>query len=214
MKSCISILFLAGILLFTTSCGKIFMLAFGVRNPKEYSEKDILREARKQNIPKEDVYVLDTSINNIVGNEDTAKEVRLMIKNHIQPAQALYYDKMGNLVSFHITCYAQGYRSKWNHFGAFNQFPPETAAPVDTLLPLNTHLSFIKTIDGNTLSNSGEYDYFVIVYFNRILRARGRRLVKEVKKNMKFIQDKKVRYIYVNTDGYWNQIMDADFSEF
>lgn len=196
-----------------TSCGKIFMFSFGLRNPKEYSNKDILKEARKQKIPKEHVYVLDTSINHFFNQLDTTKLVKSMYKNHIQPAQVLYYDSIGNLMSFHINCYAHGYRSKWNYYGAFDQFPPETAAPADTLLPLNVLASYIKTIDGESLTDMSGYDYYIIVYFNRNIRARGKRLVKEVKKNLKLNSDKKIKIIYVNSDQFWYHSVDVDYSE-
>ena len=198
------------LIIFLTSCGKMLMWTFGMRNPKPYTEKDIKREARKQGIPKEHVYVLDTTFNQLFDNDDTSSSVKLMLKNHIQPAQALYYNSEGELISFHINCYAHGMKSKWNHFGDFDQFPPESAAPIDTLLALQEHLSFIRTLDGRSLTMVEKFDYVCIIYFNRVIRARNRRLVKEVNRNAALNKDGTMKILYVNTDNFYFHCLDMD----
>ena len=192
------------VLMLTTSCTKLLMVTFCVRNPKVLDEKDIQREARKQDVPNDQVLVLDTNVIHEYPQDDTTRSVKLMVKNHLQPTQALYYNSSGELVSFHLTCYAKGYRSKWNHYGDFNQFPPKTAAPVDTLFSLQDQLRFIKTLDGKSIEMDNSYDYTAIFYFNRITRARGRRLLKTMKKNSELSDGKSIRFLYVNSDNFWS----------
>jgi hypothetical protein len=202
-------------MLFTSACGRILMWTFGFRNPANYTEKDILKEAKKQKIPGEDVFVLDTSVNQFLSRADTnVKAIKWMVKNHIQPAQALYYNSEGNLISFHINCYAKGLRTRWNYNGAFDRFPPGTSAPVDTLMSLNGHLNFIEPLNGREVPDVSGKDFVVIVYFNRLIRNRGRRLVKTVCKNAALNTDKKAAYLFVNTDHFWYYCTDIDMSEF
>ena len=59
------------------------MMVFGIKSPKAYTENDIKSEARKQGIKSEDLYVLDTSINEILSNSDTSKSVKSMIKTTV-----------------------------------------------------------------------------------------------------------------------------------
>ncbi len=176
----------------------------GVRQTKEYTISDVKKEARMQKIPQDRLFVMDTAVVAHYPTEDTSKKVKAMVKNHLQPAQALYYNSKGELVSFHINCYAHGFRTKWNYFGSFDQFPPETAAPVDSLFTLQDQFRYIKTLDGNSVKWDANSDYIIICYFNRMVRGRNRRLVKEVKKNLELMENSTVEVYYVNNDTFWS----------
>ena len=53
-----------------------------------------------------------------------------LLNNHLQMLQAMYFDRAGRLVSFHLNCYAEGFPNlKWNKYGAFNSFPPFKCSP-------------------------------------------------------------------------------------
>ena len=75
------------------------------------------------------------------------------LNNHLQMLQAMYFDRAGRLVSYHLNCYAEGFPNlKWNKYGAFNSFPPSSAAPPDTLLPLPALLPHIRDTHDNPIS--------------------------------------------------------------
>jgi hypothetical protein len=116
-------------------------------NWKYLSQEDLENSRREFNLPKEKTFRLDTNYIRYLFSFDTTRYAD-QIKNHYQPIQALYYDRNGQLVSFHINCYAStgipDSDLNWNQQNAFASFVPRTVAPVDSILPLNKHLSFYE----------------------------------------------------------------------
>jgi hypothetical protein len=78
------------------------------KGAKKFLTPEQLRQARKEfGLPAERTFRLDTSYLRYLFLLDTVRYAD-QIKNHYQPIQACYYDKSGNLISFHINCYAGG----------------------------------------------------------------------------------------------------------
>ena len=132
------------------------------------------------------------------------------IKNHYQPVQASYYDRSGNLISFHVNCYAgrvEGVEDfYWNQKNAFASFVPKSVAPLDKLLSLNKHLSFIKTFDSKSIDTTGysTFDYTVIVHWGKKLYpAAAAKLIKIVNDNSALANGRAMNIIYVNNDDLW-----------
>jgi len=184
-------------------CSGFFAVLYGMKEPKSLSSNDIARYARKYHIPADQSYLLDSSYFNYVFSLDTAR-FKEQQKNHYQPLQALYYDQHGNLVSFHVNCYAGGFPNlKWNRNGILDTFLPRSQAPLDTILPLSIQLGYIKTLDGRYVeqSISGDNDYVVVVYWNHFLTRQSKRLIRYIKYNCKLDRGKKVRLLFVNDDN-------------
>jgi hypothetical protein len=124
------------------------------------------------------------------------------IKNYLQPLQALYYDKSGQLQSFQINCYAGGYPNlKWDRNEVMTTFPPKEQAPIDSILPLNIQLKYIQQLPDSKDISTEEYDYIVFVHWNRFMGRQSKRLIQAVKANAKLAENQKVKIIYVNTDA-------------
>lgn len=185
------------------------MTVMGLKNPKPYTNKQIVKEAKKQNIPTDNLFVLDPSFDDYLLSLDTSiLEIKYAIKNHYQPAKVIYFDSLGQNISFHINCYAQGYRSKWNAMGNFDVFPPKTAAPLDTVLNMVRLFEFVKPLESEKIYFDST-EYTAVVFFNRVLRGRNRRLVKEVVKNAELSNGKEFQVLYVNNDAFMYKVLDS-----
>ena len=178
-------------------------------NWKYLSEEDLENFRKEFNLPKEKTFRLDTNYIRYLFSFDTTRYAD-QIKNHYQPIQALYYDRNGQLVSFHINCYASAgipgdSDLNWNQQNAFASFVPRTVAPVDSMLPLTQHLSFIKTLGYKPIDTTGfaAFDYTVIVYWSKHYLGvkNSKNLIKIVSDNVALAGNKKVNVIYVNGEN-------------
>jgi hypothetical protein len=174
----------------------------------KYLSKEDLENFRKEfNLPKEKTFRLDTNYIHYLFSFDTAKYAD-QIKNHYQPIQALYYNNSGQLASFHINCYAgidvqDKDELNWNQQNAFISFIPKTVAPVDSILSLSKHLSFIKTFDNKPIDTTGfsAFDYTIIVHWCKKWQPKdSRNLIKIVSDNANLAVNKKINVLYVNSD--------------
>jgi hypothetical protein len=184
-----------------TSCSSIMLGTYGIKSPHAVKEQTILSYAKKFNIPFEDTYVLDRSYSSYLPSTDTSlfKEQH---KNHNQPLQALYYNNVGQLQSFHINCYAGGFPNLiWNKNGLFDIFPPEQQAPIDTFIDLKQQLKYFKPLSVTKTFAASNYDYVVIVFWNKFMNRQSKRLIQVVQENCKLSRDKMVKLIYVNNDN-------------
>jgi len=174
---------------------------YGLKKTKTIDEKTIARFAKKYNVPAPDNYDLDTAYFSYMFSLDTT-QYKQEIKNHTQPLQALYYDNSGNLKSFQVNCYAGGFPNlKWDRDERMTIFPPKQQAAIDSIVPLETHLKYLKPLSQTEKIQIDNYDYIVIVHWNRFMGRQSKRLIRFVQDNSKLETDKKVKIIYANTDN-------------
>lgn len=185
------------------SCSFILNLSYGLNAQKSLTEKQIEQAAKKLKLPLQNCYELDTSYWDFLEKLDSIKYAQ-QIKNHYQPLQALYYNKNGQLVSFHPNCYAGGFPNlKWDRDGRFSSFPPQSAAPLDSILPLETQIKYTKLHALSTpLTNLDSNDYVVFVYWSRMMGRQSKNLVKLVQENQTLGTAFKTRVIYINNDNF------------
>lgn len=184
-----------------TSCSSIFKGFYGMKKTKTIDEKTIARYSKKYNIPTADSYELDTAYFSYLFLLDTAK-YKSQIKNHSQPLQALYYNKLGNLKSFQVNCYAGGFPNlKWNRNEIMTTFPPRQQAPIDSIVSLEIQIKYLKPLSQTSKLSVDSYDYIVIVYWSRFMGRQSKRLIHFVQENSKLEKEKKVKIIYANTDN-------------
>ncbi len=174
---------------------------YGIKSIKSLDKQDILRLANKYNIPSIDCYILDPDYLNYLNSLDTINH-KEHIKNHSQPLQALYYNKSGQMVSFHINCYAGGFPNlNWNPNKIMQAFPPQTQAPLDSILSVVNHFNFLRPISGAVKINNEKFDYLIFIYWNRFMGRQSKRLIQTIQKNSELSNPEKVRIIYINNDA-------------
>lgn len=174
---------------------------YGIKTPQPVDQKTILLYSDKYNIPRSDSYELDSTYISFISSFDSTSH-KAQKKNHLQPLQALYYDKKGKLQSFQVNCYAGGFPNlKWNRNGIMTSFPPQQQAPLDQIIPLEKHLTFLRPLSPSGKLPTESYDYVVILYWNKFMGRQSERLVQYIQDNSKLATDKKVKIIYANTDN-------------
>jgi hypothetical protein len=184
-----------------TSCSKTMLGLYGMKDTKAVDDNTILQYSKMYDIPLEDNYELDTSYSTYLFSLDTTY-YKAQIKNHYQPLQALYFAKSKQLQSFQINCYAGGFPNlKWDRDEILTTFPPKQQAPVDNLLSLDTQLKFLRPLQQTSKLSVDDYDYIVIIYWNRFMGRQSKRLIHFIQDNSKLSADKKVKIIYANNDN-------------
>jgi hypothetical protein len=195
--------FILGLSLFLlSSCSSILTAAMGVKEPKPLTQDELLKEAKRQDIPQQNIAQLDT-LYLAYFKEKKNPENEGSINNHLQPLQACYYDKKGQLVSFHINCYAGGFPNlKWNRDGNFDTFLPKQQAPIDSILPLQAHLNHLQTQGGKTVILNPDMDYYVLIHWNRFMGRQSKRLIREVKQNILLTNKLNIQVFFINSDNF------------
>lgn len=191
------ILFLA---LANCSCTYLFSSAYGFKNPKKLNHNQLATQAKRYNIPAENSFELDTAYFYTFLKTFPDSLQRKQVKNHYQPLQALYFDKSGNLQSFHINCFAGGFPNlNWNRNQSLRNFPPKTQAPLDTLVSWQLLNSYLKP-QTTTLKPETTPDYTVVVFWSRTMGRQSKRLIGQIQQNCALAKNQKVRLVYVNND--------------
>jgi len=184
-----------------TSCSTILSKLYGIKEKKPVDENTIYRYSKKYDIPSEDCYEMDTSYLSFLKSFDTTI-YKTQIKNHYQPLQALYFDETGQLQSFHVNCNAGGFPNlKWNRNNIMQTFPPGQQTPEDSILSLDEQLEHLKPLSQTKKFNPENFEYIVVVYWNRFMGRQSEKLVQVIQENCKIATDKKVKIIYVNNDN-------------
>ncbi|HNR49456.1 MAG TPA: hypothetical protein PKN14_09445 [Bacteroidia bacterium] len=208
MKSKVNIRILISILLIpiifgSIGCSSFLRGLYGIKKIKNIDENTIKHYALKYNIPAADIYKLDTAYISYLLSLDTVK-FKTQIKNHLQPLQALYYDKSGQLISFQINCYAGGFPNlKWNRNKIMEAFPPSQQAPLDSILRLDTQFNYIKSLSQTKSDYREKSDYTVIVYWSKFMGRQSKRFIRYIQNNIHLASEKNIKVIYVNTDNIY-----------
>ncbi len=188
-------------ILLLTGCTSSLLKLYGMKEMKAVDEKMILQLGQEYNIPLEDSYQLDTAYATFLLSRDRIL-YKQQIKNHYQPLQALYFDKTGQLISFQVNCNAGGSPNlAWDRDSILTTFPPGQQTATDVLLSLNDQLKFLHPLFQTSKFNTADYDYIVVVYWNRFMNLQSKRFIKFMQDNSKLSQDKKVKIVYANNDN-------------
>ena len=189
-----------------SSCMTIAKSIIGIKDAKQLTDNEITKYSKLYNVDQNYNYRLDTSYLDFILKLDTTK-FKEQRKNHIQPLQALYFNSTGELQKFYINCYAGGFPNlKWNRDGMLNSFLPKDQAPVDTILNLKRQLSYLKPVCVSTKEFvENEYEYYVVVYWNKCTKRHSKRLIKNIQYNISKATTEKVKIIYANYDNVFNK---------
>jgi len=199
MKKNSFFIFLFLICIFSSSCNSLFYLAYGIHEPKVLSANSIKKLSNKYGISAAKNYELKVGYYEFLKALDS-NTYNAQIQNHLQPLQALYYNPNGQMISYHVNCYAGGFPNlNWNQEGAFNTFPPKTIAPLDSILSLDQLKKYLNPISENQIFSPKPYP--VVVFWNRMMGRQTKRLIKLVKENAKGINNEDIDWYFVNNDN-------------
>lgn len=178
-------------------------LLFGIRNPRPIADEDIRRSAFWYHIPATDLYCNKSTKLYYASVLQNKSGMHLLAKNHIQPLQAIYFDKNGKMISWHINCLAGGPMGQinWNRDHRMDIFPPITAATTDTIIDFDSFYQMLRPLYSSESSGLGDHDFFVIVYWNGFLKRGSRKLIQTIRKNLILAGTKSVKVLWVNNDN-------------
>jgi hypothetical protein len=172
-----------------------------MKDMKAVSEQDIQLLSQEFGIPLEDSYELDTAYATFLLSHDKVL-YKEQIKNHYQPLQALYFDKVGQLKSFQVNCNAGGSPNlAWDRDSILTTFPPKQQTTLDNLLTLQTQLKFLRPLKQTSKFNVGDYDYVVVIYWNRFMDRQSKRFIKFMQDNSELSKSTNIKILYANNDN-------------
>lgn len=186
-----------------SSCSVMFNSFYGMKKMEAINQNEIIHYSKKYKIPLSESYEMDSAYFTFLKSADTTK-YKNEVKNHYQPLQALYYNNSGALESFQINCFVGGFPNlKWNINDNFSTFPPKKQTPLDSLVPLNVYLKYLNPVSNSAMPSVENYDFVVIVHWNRFMGRQSKNLIDYVQENSKLAKDQKVKILYVNTDNVY-----------
>lgn len=198
MKRFSLLLFLAaGCLL--PSCTQFLYLTMGMHHPKMLSDKQLQHYSRKRKIPESHSFYADTLLLNFIVEQ---KKHPLQIKNHVQPLQAIWFQRTDPYpLAWSINCYAnpRTFRLRWDALGEMDSLPPKGNAPLDSLLMQQDLQRFVKPVFFHSQTAAAENEYNVYVLYNRLMNRGSRHLMRAVRTHEKRYKGRVVIQ-YVNTD--------------
>ena len=199
------------ILLFLSfSCTKILMSAYGIKQPKFLTVKEIANRSSQLNIAAEQSFILDKKYFYALEQRDTVqllfeKKCSPMISKYQQPLQAMYFDEEGKLVSFHNNCYAGGFPIlKWNKDRQFDTFIPATTIPItDTALNLELLNQYLQPLSKAVLVERAKYT--VIVFWCDFMFKQSKALINVIRQNLLLDSTHSAHIYFVNTDNCFTE---------
>lgn len=192
-------------LFFLTSCTPILMGIVGIKNPREITEKKIIRFAERNKIPLANLFLIDSLY--LVEHKKNNTIDSLPIKNYAQPLQIKIFDATQNIVGHRVNCQVGGFPNlKWNGYGYFDSLPPPERFKRDTAYTLqeeclNHH--FFKNKESFTKDMFDKQDFIFVVYYTNFMGRQSKRLIKFAQQLKAKHSDKKIEILYVNMDAFF-----------
>lgn len=189
-----------------TACTPIILRTMGMKKPRVITEEDLYSYGRKWNMS---LYHQQTLLPSFVDEVQKLDSLHpALAKNLLQPIQAMYFDSSGQLISYHINCYAGGYPNlHWNRDGNFDVFPAKTQAPCDSMITLTWLLPHFKPLEFPCVKMK-DVHYTVVVFWSRWTGRQSRHLVEYVQKNLKLApKESRIQILYVNTDDVFMKLL-------
>jgi len=177
------------------------MSFFGLRSPKELSDKKIIKFATKYSIPTQDVYRLDEdAFLSLLNSFDDS----ILRKDWYQPLQVKSFSSKGKSNAHLINC---NMPDDWNAYESFDNFPMKMGdcRKVDTMITMKKEFSLIIPILGYSrgFEDLSASDEIIIVYWSHMMHSRSKVIIEEVEDYRTKNQDKKISVFYVNNDNFF-----------
>ncbi|GAB3829761.1 hypothetical protein [Hymenobacter jeollabukensis] len=196
-----------------SGCNALYAgLVMGMHDTPPHTPARLAADVARYQVPASQVAVLDTSYLRFVRQQARDARTYEAAKNHGQLLQLLYFDDAGQLVSFHINCYAPpklpSLNLNWNPGGRLNTFPPASQVAPDQLLSFAQLLTFLRTPAGQPLAPEqfavAPGSYRVVVFWSHTMGRQTRILLRELAQNLQRVPPGQPApaVLYVNNDAY------------
>lgn len=192
-----------------TSCTTVTESVYGMRQPDAVNYSQVQEYAQEYGVgvaPGKS-FALDVSYYEFLKRQPLA--LQEVAANHAQPLQLLYYNRAGQLISYHVNRYASGFPNlDWNSDNQLEVFPPVSQAPTDSMLSFTQLAPFLRTVGGSRVQAMESLaDYTVVVFWSHRMGRQSRRLLAAAQKNLERAPAGQKTYImYVNNDAYLRHV--------
>lgn len=171
---------------------------YGINKLSFFSEEDYIESLKviRDYFPEEQNFIVSSE-------EEFQKYISLAPSEEIdysirQPMQLLYFDK-GDLVSYHVNCYAQGSvfsgKINWNTDNRFDAFIPKSAVAIFDL-----SLKDINAIYG--LKSDNLEGITIVVFWNQMFFKNSIGLIEMLYRNNLNYNDT-ADIVFINTDKFY-----------
>ena len=210
--------------LLSSGCSLAYKVLLGVdTTPKWNTDKQIVKQAKKYDIPDQYNLVLDTvtyakdlkaiykeafqSLKITNGDSNYYHNLKIARKDDQQPTQFRLFDQSGKEIFKIVNCYVDAPPIDWNVEGCLDTFPPKT--PFETLNIHKFDLDFLLTHSSylnqtklafDALSKA---DYYGVIMWNEFMKRPSKRLIKTIRPYMDK-PGKSIVLIYINSQ---NQVL-------
>lgn len=188
-----------------SSCQSLIMGLAGMHQPRLVEDSEVMRLAKKFDIPEVDLFRLGVPYRDWLKGIDTLQH-SLERKHRYQPLQALYFDRNRQISSYHINCNATGFPNlHWDRDSILASFPPRQQTEPDSLLPFESHIKFLMRYAKSSPLQFSDDDFVVIVHWTTWMGRQSKRLIHFVQENAKLAGNLKVRILFVNGDEIYSK---------
>jgi hypothetical protein len=184
------------------------MTLIGCRNIKVLSNNDIVKLAKRFNIPEKNLYIIKSK--DFAEFIETKKLSKRDKQNIEQPNQILVFDSESNNITNLIDCNIGGFPIlKWNRFRGFDSIPIRQGLFFTTPVFLSKNeldsLSIPLSSNNNSERNiHSMYHYYVL--WSRVLFRNSKKMIKLINRNLKIAQTKniqiEIKYIFSDSMFY------------
>lgn len=187
------------------SCQSSIRFAYGIKKTKVINENLTINYRKKHHLPN--IYTLDSAyivyLDTLKSKIDTPiSDNEDIIHDLQQPIQLFCFNSDGDLIAYATNCAAGGFPNLgWNKQHNFDQFPPKTLSPVNSWVKFSAIRHWIHPVtDQENIENP---DYNIILFCNYFIERQSVRLIKNLKRSLKFANGKTVKVCYVNNDRFF-----------
>jgi len=183
----------------------------GIKNPRTVNNDQILRYAKKFNIPESSCYKIDTFLyfQKFYSLKDSDKK---LLNDLLQPLQIKVFNHENEMELYLINCNVGGFPNiQWNRLGTFNSFPPDIKSfrQVDTTFTFKKDLLLYQNINNETVDYTKyeNNELNIIVFWAIFMNKQSKLLINEMRSYKERFPDKKINLIFVNVDNLFDRFM-------
>jgi hypothetical protein len=196
-------------LVLLTSCHKILLSCYGLKETINNDTAHIEKYIKKFNLESDKVFVLNSRsyskmIDSLHGYAIGSPN-RTLSKDFAQPMMLKLFVK-DTLHSYLVNCYTGGFPNfNWNIEGSFDNYPLTLPQKTEAKIPLSDELNYLNSINGFSpkVENPEVFsDSCLIVYWTCITNRQSKRLINLVKEYKSLNNIRSLEIVFVNTEQF------------
>jgi hypothetical protein len=191
MKKTVLILSYFILMLLQTSCNKILLYSYGIRNPKIENQKSIFKYLKNNKLSTDNNFCLKdtTTFNKFILQGISAPEIR-------------FYDHNGYLM-----IYRDDKRCNGQNDSLITFLDPKNVVKIDSSENIHSYLAQLKMLDGKDINPEDfkNYDYYLITYWAKWIGKVNKTKMDHWNSSIKQKKNLKIKDIKVTADymDFW-----------